>query len=92
MELMEMVNKVVTALKGDKSLLTAFGTDPVKIVTSILGGNLSADVIKKVVEEVTKQVGSLLDGEALKGAADAAKDVAKDAADGGIIGKIKSLF
>ena len=37
MEMMEMVSKVVSTLKGDKSMLSAFSADPVKIVTSILG-------------------------------------------------------
>ena len=35
MEMMEMVSKVVTALKGDKSLLTAFSGDPASIVKKI---------------------------------------------------------
>lgn len=96
MEMMEMVAKVVNTLKGDKSLLSAFTGDPAKIVKSILGGNLSEDLIGKIIKEVTKQLGDLLGPDALKGiagaAAGAAKDVAKDADKGGIIGKIKDLF
>lgn len=103
MEMMEMVNKVVSTLKGDQSMLSAFTGDPVKIVTSILGGGLSADMIGKIVQEVTKQLGSLLGPDAVKGilgavggsvkdVAGAAADTAKDAAGGGILGKLKSLF
>lgn len=92
MELMEMVNKVVSTLKGDKSMLTAFSGDPVKIVTSILGGSLSKDMIGKIVQEVTKQLGSLLGNNALKGVTDAVADKAKDTAAGGILGKIKNLL
>ena len=90
--MMEMVSKVVTALKGDKSLLTAFSGDPASIVKKILGANLSEDLVKKIIQEVTKQLGSLLSPDALKGAASAAADTAKDAAAGGIIGKIKNLL
>lgn len=92
MEMMEMVTKVVNTLKGDKSLLSAFTGDPVKIVKTILGGNLSADLIGKIVQEVTKQLGPLLGADALKGAADAAAGAAKDAASDGILGKLKGLF
>ena len=96
MEMMEMVSKVVSTLKGDKSMLSAFSADPVKIVTSILGGGLSADMIGKIVQEVTKQLGSVLGSDAVKGIADAAlgyaKEAAKDAGAGGILGKIKNLF
>ena len=106
MELMEMVTKVVTTLKGDKDMLSAFPLDPVKIVKTILGGSLSMELIGKIIPEVTKQLGPLLGPDALKsiagvvsglgGAADqakeAAKDAAKEAAGGGILGKIKSLF
>ena len=96
MEMMEMVSKVVSTLKGDKSMLSAFSADPVKIVTSILGGGLSADMIGKIVQEVTKQLGSLLGSDAVKGIADAAlgnaKEAAKDAGAGEILGKIKNLF
>ena len=67
MEMMEMVSKVVSTLKGDKSMLSAFSADPVKIVTSILGGGLSADMIGKIVQEVTKQLGSVLGSDAVKG-------------------------
>ena len=67
MELMEMVTKVVSTLKGDKNLLSAFPGDPVKIVTSILGGNISMDLIAKIIPEVTKQLGSLLSPDAVKG-------------------------
>lgn len=92
-----MVNKVVTALKGDNSLLSAFPADPVKIVKSILGGDLSADLIGKIIPEVTKQLGSLLSPDAVKGilgsdALKGAADAAKDAAAGGILGKLKNLF
>ena len=108
MEMMEMVSKVVTALKGDKDMLSAFPVDPVKIVTSILGGNVAMDMIAKIIPEVTKQLGSLLSPDAVKGimgivgglggateAVDAAADKVKDAAQdagGGILGKLKSLF
>ena len=108
MEMMEMVSKVVTTLKGDKDMLSAFPVDPVKIVTSILGGNVAMDMIAKIIPEVTKQLGSLLSPDAVKGimgivgglggatkAVDAAADKVKDAAEdasGGILGKLKSLF
>lgn len=92
MELMEMVNKVVSTLKGDKNMLSAFSGDPVKIVTSILGGGISSDMIGKVVQEVTKQLGSLLGKDALKGVAEAAADQAKEAGADGLLGKLKSLF
>jgi hypothetical protein len=100
MEMMDMVNKVVTALKGDKSLLSAFTGDPVKIVTSILGSGISGDLIGKIIQEVTKQLGPLLGSDALKGVADAAVKIAQDAAGkkaqdaagGGVLGKIKNLF
>ena len=93
MELMEMVSKVVTTLKGDKNMLSAFPVDPVKIVQSILGGGISMDLIAKIIPEVTKQLGSLLSPDAVKGImgivgglggaskiADAAVDQAKEKA------------
>ena len=105
MEMMEMVSKVVSTLKGDQNMLTAFTGDPMNIVKKILGGGLSDSLIKNIIQEVVKQLGSLLGPDALKSiasvaglkdiagaAADTAKDAAKEAASGGILGKIKNLF
>ena len=92
MDIMEMVSKVVSSLTGDKNLLTQFIGDPTKIIKSLLGGDLSNDVIGKVLSGVKDKIGDLLGGEGLDavanaaqgllgGAADAAADV-KDAAAG----------
>ena len=88
MDVMEMAMKVVSSLKGDKSLLTAFTGDPGKIVQSILGMNLADDILAKVIDAVKDQLGDLLNPGALK---DAAEDAAKGGV-GGILGKIKDLF
>ena len=52
-----LINKAVSALKGDSSLKSLFGTDPTKAIQKILGVDLSDDVVKKVVEGVTKVLG-----------------------------------
>ena len=88
MDVMEMAMKVVSSLKGDKSLLTAFTGDPGKIVQSILGMKLADDILAKVIDAVKGQLGDLLNPGALK---DAAEDAAKGGV-GGILGKIKDLF
>ena len=45
MDIMEMVKQVVASLTKDKNLLTSFVGDPAKIVKSILGGDLTDDII-----------------------------------------------
>ena len=81
MDVMEMVSKVVSSLTGDKNLLTQFIGDPTKIVKSILGGDLSDDIIGKVLGGVKDQIGDLLGGEGLGAVADAAKGLLGGAAD-----------
>ena len=49
MDVMEMAMKVVSSLKGDKNLLSAFVGDPGRIVQSILGMTLSNDILGKVI-------------------------------------------
>ena len=81
MDVMEMVTKVVQSLTGDKNLLSQFIGDPSKIIKSILGGDLSDDIIGKVLEGVKSQAGDLLSGEGLGAVADAAKNLLGGAAD-----------
>ena len=108
MDIMEMVKQVVASLTKDKNLLTSFVGDPAKIVKSILGGDLTDDIIGKVISGVKDQMGDLLNidvagaAKAVTGAAEdaakAAADAAEGAADaakkeaGGILGVLKKLF
>lgn len=70
------VEKVVSKLTGNNSLIEQFKKNPVKIVTDILGVKLDDKLIQAVIQAVQ---GKLNLG-----------DLAKNA--GGILGKIKSLF
>lgn len=81
MDIMEMVTKVVSSLTGDKNLLTQFIGDPTKIIKSLLGGDLSNDVIGKVLGGVNDQIGDLLGGEGLDAVANAAQGLLGGAAD-----------
>ena len=52
-----LINKAVAALKGDSSLKSLFGTDPIKAIQKVLGVEIPDDVMKKVVAGVTKVLG-----------------------------------
>ena len=80
MDIMEMVKQVVGSLTGDKNLLTQFVGDPAKIIKSIIGGDLSNDVIGKIIEGVKDQLGDLLGGADLGKLADTAQGLLGGAA------------
>ena len=70
------VEKVVSKLTGNNSLIEQFKKNPAKIVTDILGIKLDDKLIQAVIKAVAGKLN--LD------------DLAKNA--GGILGKIKSLL
>ena len=61
MDISSLVSKAVAAIKGDKSLLTAFTADPAKALEGILG-QLPTDTLNKVIEGVKKALGGEAEG------------------------------
>ena len=53
MDISSLISKAVAAIKGDKSLLSAFTADPKKALEGILG-QLPADTLNQVIEGVKK--------------------------------------
>ena len=97
MDILESIKKAAEAILGDKNLLEGFKLDPMKVVKSILGGEIDAGDLTKIVEGVTSQLagagvlGDLADAAkdaigdaagAATDAADKAKDAAEEAGDG----------
>ena len=56
MDISSLVSKAVAAIKGDKSLLSAFTADPAKALEGILG-QLPTDTLNQVIDGVKKALG-----------------------------------
>ncbi|MCQ2431226.1 MAG: hypothetical protein MJ175_01345 [Clostridia bacterium] len=56
MDIKEQITKAVAAIQADKTLLTSFKTDPVKVITKVLGVKLPDDVMNKIVEGVKAKI------------------------------------
>lgn len=52
MDIKEKISEVVDKIKADKTLLTRFGREPVKVVEQLLGIDLPDEVIEKIVDGV----------------------------------------
>lgn len=55
-DISSLISKAVAAIKGDKSLLASFTSDPSKAIEGILG-QLPTDTLNKVIEGVKKALG-----------------------------------
>ena len=102
MDVMECVKKIVDVIGGDKAQIASFVADPLKIAKSILGIDISNDMLKLIVKGVQDNLGDLIPKDAfagilgsavssVTGAADAAKDAA-DKGKGGILDALKKIF
>ena len=103
MDVMECVKKIVDVIGGDKAQIASFVADPLKIAKSILGIDISNDMLKLIVKGVQDNLGDLIPkdafagilGSAVSSVTGAAADAAKDAADkgkGGILDALKKIF
>ncbi len=79
-EIKEKIEAVVAKLKGDKTLMAQFKTEPVKALEAVLGVDLPDDIVNKVIDGVKAKL-------AAGDIADKVDDV-KDAI-GGLFSKLK---
>lgn len=52
------IEEVVKKLKGSKSLMSQFNTEPIKVVEKIIGKDLPDEAVAQVVEGVKAKLGS----------------------------------
>lgn len=85
MEIKELENKIVDAVKTDKSLLQRFLQDPIKTSESVLGVDLPDEQVKAAVKGALDTLGNL--GERLGDMTEGLTDKAE-----GLFDKVKDLF
>ncbi len=71
MDIKAEIEKAVAKITGDSSKISAFKSDPVGTVKSVLGADAAKEVIDKVVAAVKSALGSGGIGEIAKKAGDA---------------------
>ncbi len=86
-QIKEMIEKVVSKLKEDKSLLASFKSEPIKVIEKLLGVDLPDEAIEKIIDGVKAKM-SIDDA---KDKLDDAKDAIEDAKNlfGGLMNKFK---
>lgn len=55
-QIKEKVEEIVEKIKSDKTLMTRFGKEPVKVVEELIGMDLPDDQIEKVVDMVKAKI------------------------------------
>lgn len=78
MDIQKIISDLVAKLTGNKDLIAKFTSDPLSLIKELLGIDLDASQLSKVVKGVTSQLGDLTGG------------AAKEA--GGILDKVIGFF
>ena len=55
-DIKELAEKAIDAIKGDDNLLESFKTNPIKVVEKVLKVDLPDDIIEKIVEIVKTKI------------------------------------
>ena len=58
MDLQKIISELVSKLTGNKDLISKFTSDPAKIIKNLLGIDLNAADLAKVVKAVTEKLGT----------------------------------
>ncbi len=80
-QIKEKIEKIVEKLKADKTLLTKFKTEPIKVIEELIGIDLPNDTVEKIVEGVKAKI-----------SLDKLDDLADKVDLDGALGKLKGLF
>ena len=89
MDIKAKIEEIVKKITSDKTLLTQFKTDPVKVVEKLIGVDLPDDKLKSIVEGVKAKINV----DDMKKLLDADCDGKLDASDAkAALGKLSGLF